>query len=133
VAAQCANSPNKENFSGSAQGGFGKIERKINLGESSMTRKHQAIYSDPTGAAAGASPVKRRVPRAKGSEITTSGISSSDGVDTATLGLILNRDAIARLAYSYWAARGYIGGSAEEDWLRAERELRENHAVSAFA
>jgi hypothetical protein len=30
---------------------------------------------------------------------------------------------IARLAYSYWEARGCQGGSAEEDWLRAEREL----------
>ena len=32
-------------------------------------------------------------------------------------------DAIARLAYSYWEARGYQGGSAEEDWLRAENAL----------
>jgi hypothetical protein len=30
---------------------------------------------------------------------------------------------IARLAYSYWEARGPNGGSALEDWLRAEREL----------
>jgi len=30
---------------------------------------------------------------------------------------------IARLAYSYWEERGYAGGSAEDDWLRAEREL----------
>jgi len=31
---------------------------------------------------------------------------------------------IARLAHSYWESRGGQGGSAEEDWLRAERELR---------
>jgi len=31
---------------------------------------------------------------------------------------------IAHLAYSYWEARGYQGGSPEEDWLRAEQELR---------
>jgi len=30
---------------------------------------------------------------------------------------------IARLAYSYWEARGRHGGGALEDWLRAEREL----------
>jgi hypothetical protein len=30
---------------------------------------------------------------------------------------------IERLAYSYWEARGKQGGSAVEDWLRAEREL----------
>ena len=30
---------------------------------------------------------------------------------------------IAALAYSYWEARGRQGGSAEADWLRAEKEL----------
>jgi hypothetical protein len=30
---------------------------------------------------------------------------------------------IARLAYSYWEARGRQHGSALEDWLRAEREI----------
>jgi hypothetical protein len=33
---------------------------------------------------------------------------------------------IAQLAYSYWEARGYQGGSPEEDWLRAEEEMRAN-------
>ena len=33
-------------------------------------------------------------------------------------------DEIAQVAYSYWEARGYQGGSSEEDWLRAEQELR---------
>jgi hypothetical protein len=37
-----------------------------------------------------------------------------------------SQDEIASLAYSYWEARGYTGGSSEEDWLRAERELRGN-------
>ena len=31
---------------------------------------------------------------------------------------------IARLAYSFWEARGCKEGSAEVDWLRAELELR---------
>jgi hypothetical protein len=31
---------------------------------------------------------------------------------------------IAALAYSYWEARGCVGGSQEEDWLRAEQKLR---------
>jgi hypothetical protein len=33
------------------------------------------------------------------------------------------REEIAARAYSYWDARGRQGGSSEEDWLRAEREL----------
>ncbi len=36
-----------------------------------------------------------------------------------------SQEEIARLAYSYWEARGMQGGSAVDDWLRAERELRE--------
>lgn len=35
-----------------------------------------------------------------------------------------SQDEIARLAYAYWADRGYQGGSPEEDWLRAEQELK---------
>jgi hypothetical protein len=38
----------------------------------------------------------------------------SDGEDIET----------ARLAYSYWEARGGTDGSAEEDWIRAEREVK---------
>jgi hypothetical protein len=34
-----------------------------------------------------------------------------------------SQEQIAILAYSYWEARGYQGGSPEEDWLRAEREI----------
>jgi hypothetical protein len=31
---------------------------------------------------------------------------------------------IAHLARKYWAERGHHDGQAEQDWLRAERELR---------
>jgi len=31
---------------------------------------------------------------------------------------------IAKLAYALWEARGGNGGSAEEDWFRAEQEIR---------
>lgn len=39
-------------------------------------------------------------------------------------------DEIAQLAYSYWEARGYQGGTSEEDWLRAEQQLRGNLTMS---
>jgi hypothetical protein len=42
-------------------------------------------------------------------------------------------EAVAALAYSYWVARGCEGGSPEEDWLRAERELRESLPVAAVS
>lgn len=33
------------------------------------------------------------------------------------------REEIERLARQFWAARGFEDGFAEQDWLRAEREL----------
>jgi len=37
----------------------------------------------------------------------------------------MDRDQIAKLAYHYWMQReGRGSGSAEEDWYRAEQELR---------
>ena len=36
---------------------------------------------------------------------------------------------VARLAYSYWEARGCQGGSPEDDWLRAEQELSEQQGM----
>jgi len=38
---------------------------------------------------------------------------------------------IAQLAYCYWEARGYQDGSPEQDWLRAEHELRSAAMVRA--
>jgi hypothetical protein len=40
---------------------------------------------------------------------------------------------IATLAYSYWEARGFRGGSPEQDWLRAEQELAAKTVLIATA
>ncbi len=98
-----------------------------------MPKKHHAIYSDPTGAAAAASPVKRRAPRTKRAETPVDGKISAAPETVEQQELVVDREAIARLAYSYWEARGFTGGSSEEDWLRAEREIRESLAASATA
>ena len=49
-----------------------------------------------------------------------------------TLASAPSQDEIASLAYLYWEARGGQGGSPEEDWIRAERELR-TRASAALA
>ena len=37
----------------------------------------------------------------------------------------ISHEQIAELAHKYWAERGYSDGGHEQDWLRAERELRD--------
>jgi len=36
-----------------------------------------------------------------------------------------SREEIEKLAQQYWAQRGYQDGYAEQDWFRAEQELRQ--------
>jgi len=47
--------------------------------------------------------------------------------EVATAVRIPTHEEIAKLAYSYWEARGCQGGSPEEDWYRAEREWDERY------
>jgi hypothetical protein len=48
-------------------------------------------------------------------------------------GALPSQEEIAALAYSYWEARTYQGGSSEEDWLRAETELRERQSQGSLS
>lgn len=36
---------------------------------------------------------------------------------------VVSPEEVAHLAYSYWEARGFTHGLADEDWIRAEAEL----------
>lgn len=44
-----------------------------------------------------------------------------------------SHEEIARLAYDYWEARSGLAGSSEEDWYRAEQEIRKPKKKSAGA
>lgn len=37
--------------------------------------------------------------------------------------VVNKHEAISKIAYGYWIARGYRDGNAHEDWIRAEREF----------
>ncbi len=54
---------------------------------------------------------------------------SEAGESETSFDPISERDEVALLAYAYWEARGGEGGSAEEDWIRAEEELRRRRAA----
>ena len=48
---------------------------------------------------------------------------SSSKATASTTPRVPSHEEIARLAERYWAERGHHDGHAEQDWLRAEREL----------
>jgi hypothetical protein len=50
-------------------------------------------------------------------------MTSSSETESANMASQVDPEAVARLAYSYWEARGGVGGTPEDDWFRAEHEL----------
>jgi len=88
-----------------------------------MPTKRTTKKENP-GPGAGAAPAlkRKRGPKA------AAAAASADAVPQALAALseeftASEREAIERLAYSYWQERGCRGGSAEEDWFRAEAEV----------
>ena len=59
--------------------------------------------------------------RSKPKKIPESAADSSETIPSDTAP---STEDIAKLAYALWEARGGNGGSAEEDWHRAEQEIR---------
>jgi hypothetical protein len=48
-----------------------------------------------------------------------------DAVAIVPKTIMPSREEIERLARNYWAQRGFQDGFAEQDWFRAEQELRQ--------
>jgi hypothetical protein len=71
------------------------------------------------------SPRKRVVRKRAMAPLETVSHAAGPQAKTAAPAIAPSRNDIAQLAYSYWQARGCQGGSPEEDWARAERELQQ--------
>ena len=82
-----------------------------------------------TGAGSAAAPARRKTASAPRKRTIGASVASSDAAEPALTEPVAELspapEQIATLAYSYWAERGYTPGSPEEDWLRAEAELRQ--------
>lgn len=84
-----------------------------------MAKKQTPVTE--TAVAAPRRTAKPRAPRVTAS--THSKTVSGEATPPAPAAAVQNpTEAIARLAYSYWEARGFQAGCTTEDWLRAERE-----------
>jgi hypothetical protein len=83
------------------------------------------------GAAAAAAPRTTRKRTSKPKTVPVSVLSSDlPEIVPSTAGQGMSeRERIALLAYSLWEARGGQGGSPEEDWYRAEEEVRRQRNV----
>jgi hypothetical protein len=61
----------------------------------------------------------------------TGTVKSIDSGFTNAAEMDSNREQLSRLAYTLWQARGCPDGSPDEDWLKAEQELRNSLQVHA--
>ena len=97
-----------------------------------------AALKKPAAKAAEASEVEPAVKAASGAKALKPAPTTKTAGDTAGKGRPkpkvngpsipqpgqITHEEIARLAYSYAEGRGFNGGSPEDDWARAEQELR---------
>ncbi len=79
----------------------------------------------PTGRMNAESGFIHNAPAAFGTAMATetAPIQESEPAPVTAAAATVSHENISFLAYTYWAERGYQGGSAEEDWMRAEQEL----------
>lgn len=110
-----------------------------------MSRKRTSENDLVVSGAGAAAPVRRKVaarPRAKRAAEPVETLAPAAEQETVApqadavapvAAYVPSQDEIAKLAYSYWEARGCQGGCPEEDWLRAEGELRNRSASAAVA
>jgi DUF2934 family protein len=95
-----------------------------------MTRKRNTETDLIVSATGAAAPARRKATTRTRAPRATEGVAASavPAVEPESAAVVVvyepSREEIAALAYSFWANRGYQGGSSEEDWLRAEEELK---------
>jgi hypothetical protein len=113
-----------------------------------MPRKSNEAKSHLSAEGGGAAPApikRKRTTRAKSAVQSQAAakavvVTASDGPQKAvaaaspgagSIDLISEQEEIARLAYLYWEARGGQGGSAEDDWFRAEQDVLKRRTSAA--
>lgn len=86
--------------------------------------KKQAIVTETAAVASSTRAAKPKTPRVKAAQ--HSKLVSTESVIAQSH----PQEAIAQIAYSYWESRGRQGGTALEDWVRAEHEYRQRLAAT---
>jgi hypothetical protein len=92
-----------------------------------MTRKRNTENDLMVTAAGATAPARRKGgsrPRANRVAETVAPVVEAVVLMESTPVYTPSYEEVAKLAYSYWEARGCQGGCPGEDWVRAEQELR---------
>ena len=84
------------------------------------TSTKETVTAAPVRAAAKPSVAKPRVKTVKHSKAA---VVEVETVSVTVSAVVNSHDQISKIAYGYWAARGFEPGSPEQDWLRAEQEF----------
>jgi hypothetical protein len=103
-------------------------ENKSKRSRSSAEESNAAIQQAPAAGAEEITKTRRKASAKKGSAEASPAAkqhrgSAKKSVISVPAPVEISHDDIASLAYSYWTERGYQGGSAEEDWFRALKQL----------
>ncbi len=106
-------------------------KRSVHSSSASSLRSKKILAS--TGMAADAAesipappeaPAPAQAIQAPQVEVRTAGtVTQSVDIPSSSSPELSVQEKIALLAYSYWEARGRPGGSPDEDWFRAERQI----------
>jgi F0F1-type ATP synthase epsilon subunit len=80
------------------------------------TASKTATKATATKAATAAKPPKTAAKKTNGAAAETVAVNGNI--------IQISREEVAMLAHSYWQRRGFKHGHHEEDWFRAEQELR---------
>ena len=89
-------------------------------GASSAKPRKESLKS-----ASAASGTRRRNPSTTSASQSVESVAAAERSAPGVLeSAVSENEQIALRAYSYWEARGCQGGSPEDDWFRAEREVR---------
>ena len=100
-----------------------------------MTRKRVSENQVAVSSGAAAPARRKSASPKRVARPSTVGIYNTPASETEVLSVepaavsAVPQEAVAILAYSYAEARGFVGGSPEEDWLRAEQELRASYTI----
>jgi Protein of unknown function (DUF2934) len=95
-----------------------------------MTRKRKTETDLIVSATGAAAPARRKAATRTRTQRATEGVEAlavpaAEPESAAVVAVYEpSREEIAALAYTFWEARGYQDGSPDEDWLRAEQELK---------